>query len=68
MKKPPELLNHLQPDMEKLYKLLQYSTMGWEEVYTKLTYEQCSKEIQNLLAEGTNPQYIKVVSDEENVV
>ena len=54
--------------MEKLYKLLQYSTMGWEEVYTKLTKEQCSKEIQNLLAEGTNPQYIKAVPDEDHLV
>jgi hypothetical protein len=54
--------------MEKLYKLLQYSTIGWEEVYTKLTKEQCSREIENLLAEGINPQYIKVVPDEENLV
>jgi hypothetical protein len=51
--------------MEQLYKLLQYSTIGWEEVYTKLTKEQCSREIQNLLAEGTNPQYIKAVPDND---
>jgi hypothetical protein len=51
--------------MEQLYKLLQYSTIGWEEVYTKLTKEQCSRKIESLLAEGTNPQYIKAVPDND---
>lgn len=51
--------------MEKLYKILLYSTVGWEEVHTKLIKEQCSKQIENLLAEGTNPQYIKVLPDND---
>lgn len=49
--------------MEKLYKLLQYSTVGWEETNTKLTKEQCENCIKELLADGVNPQYIKVILD-----
>jgi hypothetical protein len=49
--------------MEKLYKLLQYSTIGWEEIYTKLTKEECKKVIENLLSEGTNPDYLKAIPD-----
>jgi hypothetical protein len=49
--------------MENRYKLLQYATVGWEEIYTNLTKEECSKAIENLLAEGINPQYLKVLQD-----
>jgi hypothetical protein len=52
--------------METQYKLLQYSTVGWEEVYTKLTKEECSKAIENLLADGINPEYLKVVLDNDS--
>jgi hypothetical protein len=49
--------------MEKLYKLLQYSTVGWEEIKTSVTREQCELLIKELLADGVNPQYIKVILD-----
>lgn len=52
--------------MEKLYKLLQYSTIGWEEVKTKITKEHCENYIKELLADGVNPQYIKVILDTDD--
>jgi len=50
---------------QKLYKLLQYSTMGWEVTHTKLTREECSKTINSLLGEGVNPDYIKLNPDND---
>jgi uncharacterized protein YbdZ (MbtH family) len=48
-----------------LYKLLQYSTMGWEVTHTKLTKEECSKIIESNLSEGINPKYMKVELDND---
>ena len=45
------------------YKLLQYSTMGWEEVHTNLTKQECTIIIENNLAEGINPNHMKVELD-----
>jgi hypothetical protein len=50
---------------QKLYKLLQYSTVGWEVTHTKLPREECTKTINSLLAEGINPNYIKVELDND---
>ena len=47
----------------KLYKLLLHSTIGWEEVNTNLTREECKIEIEKHLAEGINPNHIKVELD-----
>lgn len=47
----------------KLYKLLLYSTVGWEVVLSKLTREECKLAIEQNLAEGVNPKYIKVELD-----
>lgn len=52
--------------MEKLYKLLQYSTIGWEETQVKLTKEQCENYIKELISDGVNPQYIRVILDEDS--
>jgi NADPH-dependent 7-cyano-7-deazaguanine reductase QueF len=50
---------------QKLYKLLQYSTVGWEVTHTKLQREECAKTINSLLVEGINPDYIKVELDND---
>jgi hypothetical protein len=51
--------------MESLYKLLQYSTMGWEVTHTKLIKDECKSIIEMLLQEGINPEYIKVIPDND---
>lgn len=48
---------------ETRYKLLQYSTIGWEEVHKNLTREECKVLIETNLAEGVNPRHIKVELD-----
>jgi len=50
---------------QKLYKILQYSTVGWEVTHTKLQREECAKTINLLLAEGINPDYIKIELDND---
>jgi hypothetical protein len=53
--------------MEKLYKIQEYSTTGWEDVSEpmcrKLTKEQCSIRIEELLAEGYNPNRLQAIPD-----
>jgi hypothetical protein len=50
---------------KKLYKLLQFSTIGWEVTYTKLSREECAKTINSLLSEGVNPDYIRLELDND---
>lgn len=54
-------------NMEKLYKIQEYSTTGWEDVSEpmcrKLTKEQCSIRIEELLAEGYNPNRLQAIPD-----
>ena len=43
---------------EKLYKLIEQSTAGWNELggkYVSLTKDQCDSYIQELVSAGVNP-------------
>jgi uncharacterized protein YbdZ (MbtH family) len=46
------------------YKLLQFSTIGWEEVHSNLTKEECMRIIESNIAEGVNPNHLKVQLDD----
>ena len=54
--------------MEKLYKIEELDTMGWINVQepncTKLTKEQCKLRLEELLAEGFNPNRIRLQYDQ----
>ena len=55
--------------MEKLYKIQHNETVGWEDIEeprcTKLTKEQCSIRLEQLMSEGYNPKYLKAVPDND---
>ena len=50
---------------QKLYKILQLFTEGWEVTDANLTKENCSLRLQQYLADGINPSYLKAVSDDD---
>lgn len=47
--------------MEELYKLQEEETMGWVDITQPLTKEECKKQYDEQLNEGTNPKRLKVV-------
>jgi len=54
--------------MDKLYKIVELGTMGWETVgsqYRKLTREQAKDFIFSLIEEGYNPNYLRAVPDND---
>lgn len=56
--------------MEKLYKIQENQTFGWEDLGDiecfKLTKENCSKKIQELIQRGYNPNRLRAVYDNES--
>jgi len=52
---------------EKLYRIEEFATTGWELVNevdcNKLTKESCTKRLNQLLAEGYNPNKLRAVID-----
>jgi uncharacterized membrane protein len=54
--------------MEKLYKIQHNETVGWADIEekhcTKLSKDQCKIRLEQLFAEGYNPNHIRVVYDE----
>jgi|TARA_B100001094_G_scaffold144170_1_gene139680 hypothetical protein len=54
--------------MEQLYKVLEFTTTGWEvpnSEFRKLTKEDAKQKIDYLLSEGTSPSRIKAVPDND---
>lgn len=54
--------------MEKLYKVLEFTTQGWEvpgDEFRKLTKEVATQRIQYLMNEGISPDRIKAVPDND---
>ena len=53
----------------KLWKILSNETTGWHEIEEascrKLTKEQCSVRLEQLMNEGYNPKYLKAVPDND---
>ena len=52
----------------KLYKILELTTQGWtlaNEHYVKLPKDQCKRCLEKLMAEGQNPDALKVVIDND---
>ena len=47
--------------MEQLYKLQEEETMGWVDITEPLTKEECKRQYDEQLNEGTNPKRLKVV-------
>lgn len=61
-------LKHLRPNltMEKLYRIEEYCTTGWEltsEQDVQLTKEEAQRRIRGYLSEGHNPNSIRVSLD-----
>ena len=53
--------------METLYKILLNETVGWDEIdefnTSKLTKEQCQVRLEELIAQGYNPNHLRAVPD-----
>lgn len=54
--------------MEKLYKIQEQDTTGWVEIEekncTKLTKEQASVRLQELMEKGFNPNHLRLQYDQ----
>ena len=50
----------------KLYRIEEESTTGWatHDKLVKLTREQCQEKYDILIAQGSNPNYIRIVRDD----
>lgn len=50
----------------KLYRIEEESTTGWAtyDGLVKLTKEQCQEKYNILIAQGSNPNYIRIVRDD----
>ena len=50
----------------KLYRIEEESTTGWatHDGLVKLTREQCKEKYDILIAQGGNPNYIRIVRDD----
>lgn len=52
--------------MTQLYRIEEFFTSGWElidESATKLTKEECNQKLNEYLAQGYNPNYLRAVPD-----
>jgi len=52
--------------MEKLYRIEEFSTTGWsmvEDTDCKLTKDQAKQRLEDLMAEGYNPNRLRAVPD-----
>ena len=55
-------------EKDRRYKIMNETTMGWSLIDDKaqnLTKEECDKMLDNVLKAGANPQYIKVVANND---
>ena len=55
-------------EQDRRYKIMNETTMGWSLIDDKaqnLTKEECDKMLDNALKAGANPQYIKVVANND---
>lgn len=50
--------------MEKLYRIEEFCTTGWELVEEHLTRSEASTKLQALIHEGTNPNYLRAVRED----
>ena len=53
---------------QKTYKIEEEGTNGWALVdhkYQHLTKEECSELLESLMAKGANPNYLRVVRDDD---
>ena len=49
--------------MESLYTLQQFETQGWVTIATNLIKEDAKNKLDALIADGMNPQDLKLVSE-----
>ena len=47
--------------MEELYKLQERETVGWVDITGPLTKEECKRQYEENLNDGTSPKRLKVV-------
>ena len=55
-------------EQDRRYKIMNQTTMGWTLIADQaqnLTKEECDKMLDNVLKAGANPQYIKVVANND---
>jgi len=55
-------------EKDRRYKIMNQTTMGWTLIADQaqnLTKEECDKMLDNVLKAGANPQYIKVVANND---
>ena len=46
---------------EPLYRIEEQEIAGWVEVATNLPKEECKNLYESLVAQGTNPNYLRIV-------
>jgi hypothetical protein len=54
--------------MENLYRIEEYFTNGWELAnpkLVKLSKEECKRQLEVLINQGSNPSYLRAVPDNE---
>ena len=60
----------LSPDRKmdnKTYRIEEEGTNGWaifDQEYQHLTKERCSELLEQIIAKGTNPNYLRVIRDD----
>lgn len=50
--------------MDFTYKILQYSTTGWEIVHSGLTKDQAKERLEAYMSDGVNPTHLKVINEQ----
>lgn len=61
-------LMHSRPNMERLYRIEELCTTGWELVdpkYTNMTKERTKEVLDELIAEGYNPNSLRAVPNSQ---
>ena len=62
-------LMHLRPNMERLYRIEELCTTGWELIdpeYMNMTKDQTKEALELLIAEGYNPNSLRAVPNPQS--
>ena len=51
---------NVKPNKPQLYKIEEECTVGWVEIKTNLTKEECTVEYEFLMNEGQSPERIRI--------
>jgi hypothetical protein len=52
--------------MERLYRIEEFATTGWEPMDRNLTREVCTERLEMYIAEGRNPKHLRLQIENES--